>query len=164
MAATYSLDKIKTIMRYDPDTGHFIRLIATNNRVKVGEICGFVDIDGYRRIRVGSLQLAHRLAWIYMTGEWPEEEIDHRNRTRDDNRWSNLRPAGRSENSFNMKNGKPNSCGFRGVISTKSNKFEAAISARKERFYLGTFDTPEEAHMVYKEAAIRLHGEFARFE
>ena len=52
MALALPIDDIRALMRYEPETGNFIRLKRTNNRVKVGEVCGFVDVDGYRRIRV----------------------------------------------------------------------------------------------------------------
>lgn len=151
-------------MRYEPETGEFIRLKRTNNRVKVGDVCGFVDVDGYRRIRVGKLVLAHRLAWAIMTGEWPSDEIDHVNGMRDDNRWVNLRQAARYQNAWNMKAGKPNSTGFRGVVrsSHSPGRFEAAITAHRQRYHLGTYDSPEAAHAAYCDAAHKLHGEFAR--
>lgn len=156
------LNEIRDLLRYDAETGQFIRLKKTNNRVKVGEVCGFVDIDGYRRVRVGKAVLAHRLAWALMTGDWPDHEIDHVNGDRDDNRWANLRAADRHQNSWNRK-ALPNATGYTGVCKgSKSNRYEAAITARGKRFHLGTFDTPEEAHAAYMKAADQLHGEYVR--
>lgn len=157
-------ERLCQIYEYRPQTGEFIRLLATNNRVKVGGVCGFVDVDGYRRIRVdGKLYLAHRLAWFYMHGRWPLDEVDHRDGIRDNNRWSNLRSAGRFQNAWNMRSGKPNSTGYRGVsLNRKSGRYEAAIHAARQRHHLGTFDTPQEAHQAYCEASTRLHGEFGR--
>lgn len=154
--------RLKELLRYDPQTGDFIRLVATNHRVKVGEVAGFVDIDGYRRIRVDKkLYLAHRLAWLWVHGEFPEVELDHKNGARDDNRISELRPAERFQNSTNRAS--KNSTGFRGVRhDTRCGKFTSYITHRGQRQWLGTFETAEAAHAAYASAAAKLHGEFAR--
>jgi hypothetical protein len=81
------------LFRYDPDTG-----AVTRN----GAACGTLTQQGYLRIRANMIRVpAHRLAWRLMTGEWPDHEIDHRNRNRLDNRWANLRQATHAENNCN---------------------------------------------------------------
>ena len=82
---------------YDPDTGLFKR-----KGRKYNEQCAAL----YRTVRIAKKKYyVHRLIWIYMTGDDPGNmEIDHINRDRHDNRWSNLRLTTRSENAFNTGN------------------------------------------------------------
>lgn len=81
--------KLKSLVNYNPVTGEFSR--AGHDK------CGTLTYQGYLSIQVaGKRYYAHRLAWFYMTGKWPENEIDHKNRIRNDNRWENLREATRS--------------------------------------------------------------------
>ncbi|MCB2253458.1 HNH endonuclease [Pseudomonas chlororaphis] len=98
-------EDLKRALRYDPDTGSFIRLVRASNKL-AGSIAGYrQQRDGYMHVRVfGKTFAAHRLAWFYMTGEWPEAEIDHINRVRTDNRWENLRCATRAQNAINKSN------------------------------------------------------------
>ena len=87
-------DRLLTELHYDLDTGLFTRRVARCNRVKVGDVAGGVSSKGEVQIRVfGRLYMAHQLAWLYVTGVWPEHEIDHRNLDRTNNAWENLRAA-----------------------------------------------------------------------
>jgi hypothetical protein len=93
---------VRETLSYSPETGEFVRLKSGWSK-RVGMIAGTKDTYGYLQIKVnGRLYLAHRLAWIYMYGEWPEKGIDHRNGIRDDNRIANLRLADQAENSQNQ--------------------------------------------------------------
>lgn len=107
--------------------------------------------------------LAHRVAWAIFTGEWPRDHIDHVNGIKTDNRLDNLRQATRSENMRNMRLRKNNSSGFKGVHwHRQSKKWRASIWVDGTSQGLGLFDTPEDAHAAYCEAA-RIHfGDFAR--
>lgn len=81
---------------YDPITGTFTHL-RNHAKVKAGQQAGSLDDRGYRQIVIsGKFYYAHRLAWFYMTGEWPVSEVDHKNLEKDDNVWTNLRAATRS--------------------------------------------------------------------
>lgn len=89
---------IREVLHYNPQTGNFKSLKTGRNNV------GYVAKDGYRRIYFGRRQyLAHRLAWLWITGEWPRQDIDHINRKRSDNRWRNLREVSRSVNCRNNR-------------------------------------------------------------
>lgn len=158
-----SLEDIKKFVIYDPETGHFTRVSTKNNRCKVGEVCGFVDVDGYRRVRVlGRVYLAQRLAYFFMNGVMPDGPMDHINGSRDDNRWENLRTADASSNAWNQKRRTGASNPYKGVTATKSGKFEASIAANRVRHYIGTFATAREAYEEYIFKALELHGEFVR--
>ena len=96
-----------------------------------------------------------------MTGKWPENDIDHINVARGDNRFSNLREATRSENLRNRGAQKNNTSGFKGVSWQKSSrKWDARINIHGKVVHLGYFDDPEDAYQAYCQAAKELHGEF----
>jgi len=105
---------------------------------------------------------AHRLAWFYETGEWPSDEIDHKNRGRDDNWFENLREATRSQNVANTALRSTNTSGFKGVSFDRSRgRFLSKIKVNYRTINLGRFDAPEEAHAAYLAAAQKHFGEFA---
>jgi hypothetical protein len=155
----FTQQRLKELFHYDPDTGVFIRLVRTSNRIKVGDIAGSLDNHGHLVISVfDSKYLAHRLAWLYMTGEWPTNQIDHKNTIRDDNRWENLREATHSINTQNLR--KPhcdNKTGFLGVTQGRKG-FRATIGLGKKDYHLGTFQTAELAHEAYLKAKRKLHA------
>jgi hypothetical protein len=123
-------------------------------------------VSGYWGIGIeGRSYAAHRLAWLYVTGEWPKDQIDHINCTRADNRFSNLREATNAENSKNSKISKNNTSGFKGVSWDQRNKkFIASIGVGGKLLYLGRFRDPRAASQAYREAAEKHHGEFARVD
>jgi hypothetical protein len=150
---------------YDPKTGHFHWKVVSHLRPDmIGVRAGCPSSTGHRLISVNRKKYCeHRLAWLFMTGAWPERYIDHINGDPADNRWCNLREADHFQNIQNSKLSKRNSSGFKGVWwDARRHKWTAQIMARRRQKYLGQFDTPEEAHAAYQAAAIRLHGEFAR--
>lgn len=154
--------RLKESLSYDPETGSFTWLIQKARRTKIGSVAGTIW-DGYIRIEIDNRSYrAHRLAWLYMTGVWPDEEIDHKNTNRSDNRWSNLRAATHSQNQGNARRRRDNSTGFKSVQKIRG-KFRAVIS-RGPRIHLGYFDTAEKAHAAYCAAAVKLYGQFARTE
>jgi hypothetical protein len=120
--------------------------------------------DGYRKIRInGRSYLAHRLAWLYMTGEWPQNVIDHASGQRSDNRWENLRAASPLLNSHNRKRPSNNTSGFKGVTFYKAgNIWRAFIRVDGLLRFLGSFPTPELAADAYAAAANDHFGSFAR--
>lgn len=109
-------ESLKELLSYDPDTGFFTYLVSKKGWVRKGYRAGSIHCDGYRHISIGGrLWLEHRLAWLYMTGEWPEFKIDHRDGERSNNAWLNLRSATDQQNSFNQKVRSSNTSGFRNV-------------------------------------------------
>lgn len=139
---------------YHPLTGAF-----TRDGIGAGTING----EGYAQIKIdGRLYLAHRLAWRIMTGYWPENDIDHRNKDRRDNRFVNLREATGSQNLRNRGKPKNNTSGFKGVSwNSGRHAWLATIHDGAKNKNLGYFATRESAAKAYDRAALRYHGEFA---
>lgn len=161
-----TVEALKNALSYDPDTGVFIRK-KSGGGIRAGEVAGVTDYTtGYRKIGVeGRQYYAHRLAWLYMTGRWPQAMVDHRNAIKTDNRWLNLRAATDYQNKLNQKIRKHNQSGWKGVKrhkECKSLRWDARIRFNKVEHYLGLFDCPVAAHLAYVVAADKLHGEFAR--
>jgi hypothetical protein len=143
--------------------GTFFWRIDTRNTA-AGDIAGSRQSRGYWHIKINRrLYMAHRLAWLYVTGEWPAGHIDHINGNRSDNRFANLRIASNSENAWNSRTRVNNACGYKGVHYKKRlNKFVAQISVGGRVHHFGVFQTPAEAHAAYRKAAKAHFGEFVR--
>lgn len=157
-------ETLRELLDYDPKTGMLAWRVARSGTNGIGSIAGCVNENGYRRICIhGRRFLAHRLAWLYVHGVWPANEIDHINGVRRDNRLANLREATRSENKRNEGANTRNTSGFKGVCWNKrERKWTAEIVVNGKRSFLGLFSTPKAAHVAYCAAAKRLHGKFAR--
>ena len=151
--------RLREILSYAPAIGVFTRLVRSSNRIRAGDIAGHVSVNGYREICIdGQRHYAHRLAWLFMTGAFPETHIDHVNGLRDDNRWVNLREATVAQNSQNRRMTKNNTSGFVGVSwSARDSKWEARIEANKQIFFLGYFDDKREARDAYLVAKSQHH-------
>lgn len=164
MAVDLTLQALRDLLHYDPETGAFTWLVRVNSRVPAGARAGKIDPHGYVRIGIGGRHyLAHRLAWLYVTGEWPPAEIDHRDRDPGNNRWANLRDATHAQNQRNTAAQCNNTSGFKGVTWHKGRrKWMAFITVDGKHRNLGRFDTAEAAHAAYVLAATEHHGEFAR--
>ena len=173
MARDLSAYFIRSILDYEPDIG----LMRWKYREDMGprwngrwpgQVAGSPDEKGYIRVQIsyGGLKryyMAHVLAWLWMTADWPPKIIDHRDTNPSNNRWVNLRLATRAENGGNMKMHPKNKSGFKGVSWHKaSNSWVAQIKVENTMKHLGCFDNPEAAHVAYMEAAMARFGEFAR--
>ena len=143
---------------YNPDSGLFIRNERMNNRKK-GTVGGSKNGAGYISIKIdGKVYQAHRLAWLYMTGEFPESDIDHINHVRDDNRWENLREITRQGNTQNASLSKNNTSGCTGVVWHKLvNKWEAKITVDYKTINLGYHTEYSDAVNARKNAEV-LYG------
>ena len=150
------------MLNYNPETGVFT-WAKPRPRIRVGRVAGYMHHRGYICLEIDGRHFsAHRLAWFYMTGERPLNQIDHINRIKSDNRFANLRLATFGQNRANSVT--TNKHGLKGVVYKKwlkSKPYQAQITFNKKVIYLGCHSTPEEAHAAYKEAAKRLHGAFA---
>ena len=149
------------ILHYDPDTGIF-RWATPRPKVRVGDEAGYIHRKGYRCIELfGKHYAVHRLAWFYVTGQWPADQVDHKDRDKVNNAFGNLRQATNGQNQANKPH--RNKTGFKGVRFhnwLKEKPYEAQIKIGKKVQSLGCFSTPEEAHKAYCDAAIKVHGEF----
>jgi hypothetical protein len=156
-------EKLRSVLHYNPDTGVFMWITSGSGR-RIGVPAGSHDQDGYIRIVVlGREYRAARLAWLYMTGEWPPDEVDHRNLVKSDNVWTNLRAATKTQNQANRTAHRDNKSGLKGVgWDTQARKWRASINANHKTHNLGNFDCPAAAHFAYIIAADKAFGEFAR--
>jgi hypothetical protein len=158
-------DRVRTLLNYDPLTGHFTRKIRTAQRHQVGDRADFIFLGGaspgYHRVCIDSKRfMAHRVAWLYVHGEWPSEFIDHINGVRSDNCINNLRPATAQLNLENLREPqKNNACGLLGVhLHRQSGKWRAQIITHRKKRSLGLYETPELAHQAYVQAKRQLHA------
>ncbi len=152
-------ERLKEVLRYEPDTGNFIWLISPRFNVPIGTIAGSENSVGYINIRIDTkLYPAHRLAWLYMTGSFPNQDLDHIDRVRTNNKWSNLREATDSQNYLNTAKRHQNKSGFKGVSWKKRNrKWQVQLCGD----YLGLFSDIREAALAYNKEALARFGEFA---
>lgn len=153
-----SAEELKALLHFDPDTGVFTRAVSLR-RWKAGGIAGSINRSGYWQIRVkGRNRYGHRLAWLYVYGCLPEEQIDHINGNRLDNRISNLRKASQGENNQNRVSQVGSSSRFLGVSWNRHlNKWHAYISKNRKRKHLGFFDNEEDAGLAYIRAKLEIH-------
>jgi hypothetical protein len=152
-------EQINELLGYDHETG-FLTWKKSRGRVKAGAVAGSLRSDGYINVRMrGKNYLAQRLIWFIVTRVWPVALVDHENTIKNDNRWDNLRAATPTQNAVN----RASKSEYRGV-RPYGNKFQAYISIDNAAKHLGYFDTPEDAHEAYCTAAVKQHGQFARFQ
>lgn len=154
--------RLKELLHYDPESGWFTNLVQRGQRGTIGAVAGNHDKDGYIVIQIGGRKYrAGRLAWLYMTGEWPTE-VDHWDGVYDNDSWSNLRDGTHADNMANS-NRATGMSGLRGVNRDPRNptKWRSRVSYGNCRQWLGPFDSPEEAYEAYLKAVEHHHGEFA---
>lgn len=149
--------ELKENLHYCSKTGIFCRLGAN---IKVGNF----DKDGYLIIKVNYVNYkAHRLAWLYMYGAFPDSKIDHINGIRDDNRILNLRICNDFENARNVGLRSDNTSGHKGVSYFKqTNKWKAYASLNKKIIHLGFYKHIEDAAKAYEDFTRKHYGEFFR--
>jgi len=150
-------DELKRLFSYDPGTGLFVRLVRSAMRAKAGEIAGAKNDKGYIAIKINRKSYkAHRLAWLYVYGVWPKDQIDHINHNKSDNRIANLREATNSENQKNRFLAKNNTSGMVGVSLVRhTGKWQARISVDGHRINLGCFENKLDAVSAREAAHIK---------
>jgi hypothetical protein len=161
------IDEIRTYLRYDPETGDFYWIKKPSrfaNDKCIGAIAGAVSATGRRYIELrGKAYQAHRLAWAFAYGSWPEGLLDHKDGDPLNNRLDNLRAASSSQNAWNKRISRANTSGYKGVSwHATAQKWRARFWAHKKSISLGLFDTKEQAYTAYRQAIEKHHGEFAR--
>lgn len=155
--------RLLEVISYDQETGIFYRR-ASRFPAQIGKPTGCLDSTRYVRIYVdGYAYLAHRLAVFYVTGQWPDGEVDHMDGKRGNNVYSNLRDASTRMNTENLREATSKSIvGVLGVSHSGKTRYRAQIctvfAGHQVRLYLGSYTTEQEAHAVYLDAKRRLHG------
>lgn len=152
--------RLRELFHYDPETGVFTRIKLSGPRSKLGVVVG-TYCDGYRTIKVdGILHRAHRLAWLYMMGVWPEFLLDHKDTNRSNNAWENLRPATSVGNTQNAKTRSDSKTGVKGVYLARNGRYAAVVQANGKRSFLGYHPSIAVATNVVRKARESLHGDF----
>lgn len=153
---------LKSILNYNPETGMF-KWIEVKFGRNVHKNIETLDARGYLVIKIDYEQyLGHRLAWLYMIGEWPKNLIDHKDGITNNNKWENLREANNLQNMQNRKFSKNNTTGVKGVFINNSGNFIARLQHKGKKLNLGTYSTKEEAAEAYRLKALEIQGEFVR--
>ena len=149
-------------LAYDPVSGVFSHRTRLGSTF-IGQTAGRVNKNGYRYISLWKkMMLAHRLAWLYMTGALPEFEIDHRDGNRDNNAWLNLRAATHAQNQQNKGSAWRNKNGFAGVHVSRSGIYRARVKIGGKSKWFGPYRTAEEAHARYLLEKLRRHSHVDR--
>lgn len=158
------VEELRRLLDYDPITGVMSWRLVPGRDVgsHEGRAVGYVHDGRYRKVEISRHRyMVHRVIWVWMTGDWPKEQIDHINGVKDDNRWCNLREATNAQNQQNRP-GRSSKTGVKGVHRSLAGKaYWASICANGQSVYLGCFTTKEEASGAYQRAALQFHGEFA---
>lgn len=145
-------EKLREYLHYSEATGLFSWKKIPSRKFKVGDAAGSLKPHGYMKIQIcGERHYSHRLAWLYVTGQWPSGEMDHKDGNRANNSFANLRESDHQKNCINRP--------ARGTSFQACNgKWRAQIGVDFKQVALGTFDTEQEAHIAYLRAVERYHG------
>lgn len=165
---TIEFSRANEILSYDPDTGYMTWKFRSAdqkfwNGRWAGRKVGFVSEAGYVMLQIKRQYfMAHRIAFLLMTGEMPTDLIDHIDGNRSNNAWSNLRHATRTQNNANRKMFSNNTSGYRGVTWNKrERKWVVSLSVDGTKVHLGYFTDITEAASAYAAASLKYHGEYA---
>ena len=155
--------RLKELIHYNPDTG-FFTWIARIKGIQIGSKAGCVHknkTNGYRHVFIGidrEQHKAHRLAFLYITGDWPKKEVDHEDQDGTNNKWSNLRDVSHFKNQQNMSKPSDNTSGVVGVCWHKTySNWTARIKVNGKQYFLGCFKCFNDAVIVRKMAEYE-HG------
>ena len=159
---TITQEELKKILHYDPEIGVFTWLLKKSNRIKVGQIAGSRQVDilcgkAYIRIKISKkMYLAHRLAVLYITGNLPENEVDHLDGNGTNNKWKNIRCVSAIENQRNRRLQSNNSSGIGGVYwHVRNGKWHVRTWIGSKLIHLGYYDNLLDAASVKKSAEIK---------
>lgn len=153
--------ELQQIVEYFPESGIFLWKITKGNYVKTGKEFGSWDLYGYKTVRINKKSYKlHRLAWLYVYGKMPANDIDHINGIRHDNRISNLRDVTRQTNLENqtiLKRKKKHTTLIGAYFDVRKNTYYSRISIKNKNIHLGTFKTEQQAHDAYVAAKRKFH-------
>jgi hypothetical protein len=156
------IDRARSLLDYDPATGILRWREDRTAGTKAGDMAGTPNGDGYLKVSIiGKRYFSHRVVFAMYYGRQPTAQIDHIDGDRYNNKISNLREATHSQNVMNTRRLDSNSVGVKN-ISIKRRKYLARIQANKRIFYVGSFETLNEASEAIQRARKHFHGEFAR--
>lgn len=161
---TLTQERLKEILHYDPETGVFTWLrCKPRGRYKPGDVAGSVSHNGYIDLCIDQRRFkAHRLAWLYVHGRFPEYLLDHINRVGTDNRIANLREADRASNGWNASLKRNNTSGVTGVsFDRRRGMWAAEIFVRGKKHSLGHYADKADAVTARFAAETMHYGEFA---
>jgi HNH endonuclease/AP2 domain len=154
--------ELQQIANYNATTGLFTWKITISNRAQAGKEFGSWDMYGYKTVRINQKSYKlHRLAWLYVHGEMPKNDIDHINGIRHDNRIENLRDVTRKtnlENQTRLHTAKKYTSLIGAYFDKRKNSFYSRISVNNKNIHLGSFDTEQKAHDAYIAAKRKLHS------
>lgn len=170
-----SLEYLQECFEYNRDTGELFWKVRPLHHFKSegrwrmwnaqfsGKKISYINNTGYHAVGIGSIRyLVHRINWKIKYGEDPKECIDHIDGNKLNNRIDNLREASKLQNKINQMVTKNNTLGVKGVsYANKHKSYQTAIAIDGKRTYLGSFNTIEEASLVYQAASLKYHGEFS---
>lgn len=156
------IERLRNAIAYNFDTGEF-RWKVSSGRAKAGAVAGSLWPSGYVGVSFcGKRYLAHRLAWAFAYGAWPQTDVDHINQDKADNRGCNLRLATRSQNMANCGTRSTNKSGVRGVSwSSRSHRWVARVQKDGKHGYVGSFEKLEDAEKAVRAAYEREFGSYA---
>ena len=148
--------ELKELLHYNPKTGIFRWKKKVSTKINIWQIAGNLDRHGYLKIQIDKKEYrAHRLAWLYETGRFPKEQIDHKNHKRTDNRIVNLREATHQENGKNLSMYSSNMSGATGVCWDKRRKkWRSFIRDNGKQIHIGYFKNKKDAIKARKKAEI----------
>ncbi len=166
MKPSLNVARVRELLHYEPSTGVFTWRSDRSRTAKAGDVAGGLNKKGRRMIGVdGKDRSASRLAWLYMTGEWPEHQVDHEDRNKLNDAWGNLRPATNKQNCENRGLRSDNKSGVAGVWfdNSRKKKWRAKIGHKNKQIHLGGF--PDLASAIAAKAAAEralfIHGRSA---
>lgn len=155
MANNLTQSELKELLDYNERSGIFTWKKSPSRRIKSGTKAGTLQ-HGYSIIRINNVGYrAHRLAWLYVYGEFPKDQLDHINHKKNDNSIKNLRECSDAENKRNVSIQKNNVSGFTGVSWSKhAKKWNVNIYVNRKKKNLGYFSDLQDAILKRKEALI----------
>jgi len=155
--------RLKELLEYNPETGDFHRVVGRKGAGFAGTKAGS-PTNGYISIMIdGQNYRCHRLAWLYVHGEFPNGNLDHINRNKTDNRIANLRIASKKQNAENTGIQSNNKSGYRGVFwNSRKCKWQAQIKNNGKQFHLGFFENALDASHAYEKKAAELFTHYSK--